>query len=726
MRTRYGRYDGGPDPLAPPVDLAEALDAIGEDVMAGYSPERAMREFLRRGARDQTGLDDLARRVAERRRELLQRHNLDGTMQEVRELLDRAVLEERKQLARALDDDARFAEMRIENLPPSTAAAVSELGDYDWRSPQAREDYERIKDLLGRELLDQRFAGMKQALENATDEDRAAVNEMLQDLNRLLEAHRLGEDTSDMFRDFMDKHGDFFPENPQNIDELLDALAQRAAAAQRMRNSMTQEQRDELDALAQQAFGSPELMQSLAQLDDNLQALRPGEDWGGSERFDGEQGLGLGDGTGVLQDLADLDDLADQLSQSYDGARMDDVDLDKLARQLGDQSAVDARTLARLEQALRDTGYLRRGSDGQLRLSPKAMRQLGQALLRDVANRMSARQGQRDLRQAGAAGERSGATREWAFGDTEPWDVTRTVTNAIVRNAAEGRPLTATTNGDPSEPFLSIRDVEVTETEARTQAAVALLVDTSFSMAMDGRWVPMKRTALALHHLIRSRFRGDALQVIGFGRHAQVMEIEELTALDAMWDKGTNLHHALLLANRHFRKHPHAQPVLLIVTDGEPTSHLEPDGEVYFAYPPHPLTIAYSVRELDNAGRLGAQTTFFKLGEDPGLGRFIDQMARRVDGRVVAPELDDLGAAVVGSYLGSRDPASHGASYRDWFGADSRFLGLIQLRELAAVAPRAGSCGPTNWQPWPHELASLAPVGATTDGSRGHFCQLVG
>ena len=189
-RSRYGPYDGGPDPLAPPVDLAEALDAIGQDVMAGYSPERAMREFLRRGGRDQTGLDDLARRVAERRRELLQRHNLDGTLQEVRELLDHAVLEERKQLARDTDldtDDALFRQMRIENLPASTAAAVSELSDYSWRSREAREDYEKIKDLLGRELLDQRFAGLKDALENATDEDRAAVNEMLRDLNDLLE-----------------------------------------------------------------------------------------------------------------------------------------------------------------------------------------------------------------------------------------------------------------------------------------------------------------------------------------------------------------------------------------------------------------------------------------------------------------------------------------------------------------------------------------------------------
>jgi uncharacterized protein with von Willebrand factor type A (vWA) domain len=670
QRSRYTAYDGGPDPLAPPVDIAEALDSIGEDVMAGYSPERAMREFLRRGGQGQRGLDDLARRIAEKRRELTQRHDLDGTLQEVRELLDHAILSERGQLARdiALDDgDRALRELTLDNLPASTAAAVSELSSYDWQSREAREDYERIKDLLGREMLDQRFAGMKEVLQNATDEDRAAVNEMLTDLNDLLAKHQQGEDSDQDFADFMDKHGEFFPENPQDVDELIDALAARAAAAQRMMNSMTAEQRAELMSLADQAFGSPALMQQLAQLDANLQALRPGEDWRGSEQFDGQQGLGLGDGTGVLQDIADLDDLAEQLAQSYDGARLDDIDLDKLARQLGDEAGVDARTLQRLEQALRDSGYLKRTSDGHLKLSPKAMRQLGKALLKDVANRMSGRQGQRELRQAGAAGELSGASREWQFGDTEPWDVTRTITTAVRRSVAEG--------GSVLDGLrLQVGDVEVAETEARTQAAVALLVDTSFSMAMDGRWVPMKRTALALHTLIRSRFRGDALQLIGFGRHAQVMDIEELTGLDAMWDKGTNLHHALLLANRFFRKHPSAQPVLLVVTDGEPTSHLEPNGEVYFEYPPHPLTVAYSVKELDNAGRLGAQTTFFRLGTDPGLARFVDSMARRVDGRVVAPELDDLGAAVVGSYLGSRAPAGLGDHYGDWFGGRGHWV----------------------------------------------------
>lgn len=664
---RYKKYAGG-DPLAPPVDLAEALDAIGQDVMAGYSPERAMREFLRRGGSDQRGLDDLARQVAEKRRELTQRHNLDGTLDQVRELLDRAVLEERKQLARdAMMDDAdrAFREMRLDSAWPSegartTAAAVTELSSYDWQSREAREAYEQIKDLLGRELLDQRFAGMKQALEGATDEDRAAINQMLTDLNELLEKHALGTDTPEDFQEFMAKHGDFFPEDPQDIDELLDALAQRAAAAQRMLNSMSPEQRAELMQLSQQAFGSPELMESLSRLDANLQMLRPGEDWGGSEQFDGQEGLGLGDGTGVLQDLAELDQLSEQLSQSYAGSRLDDVDLDALARQLGDDAAVDARTLAEIERALRDTGQLERGSDGDLRLTPKAMRQLGKALLKDVADRMNGRQGQRDLRRAGAAGDLSGSTRPWAFGDTEPWDVPRTITNAVRRTAGEG--------GIGPGVRLTVDDIEVQETEDRTQAAVALLVDTSFSMAMDGRWVPMKRTALALHTLIRSRFRGDDLQLIGFGRAARTMEIEELTALDALWDKGTNLHHALLLANRHFRKHPTAQPVLLVVTDGEPTSHLEPNGEVYFSYPPHPLTIAYAVRELDNARRLGAQTTFFRLGEDPGLARFVDSMAQRVEGRVVAPELDDLGAAVVGSYLGSRSDRPGFEGYGGWGG----------------------------------------------------------
>ncbi|KUI43974.1 hypothetical protein AU197_21525 [Mycobacterium sp. IS-1590] len=652
--SRYSRYTGGPDPLAPPIDLREALEQIGQDVMEGSSPRRALSEMLRRGTKSMRGADKLAAEANRRRRELLARNNLDGTLAEIKKLLDEAVLAERKELARALDDDARFNEMRIESLPPSPAKAVQELSDYDWRSPEGREKYEQIKDLLGREMLDQRFAGMKQALENATDEDRQRVNEMLDDLNDLLDKHARGEDSQEDFDDFMNKHGEFFPENPRNVDELLDSLAQRAAAAQRFRNSLSAEQRAELDALAQQAFGSPSLMNALNRLDSHLQAARPGEDWSGSSNFSGDNPLGMGEGAQAMADIAELEQLAEALSQSYAGATMEDVDLDMLARQLGEDAAVDARTLAELERALMDQGFLDRGSDGQWRLSPKAMRQLGQTALRDVAQQLSGRHGERDTRRAGAAGELTGATRPWSFGDTEPWNVTRTLTNAVLRRA--GSPASS-----PSSPIqITVEDVEISETETRTQAAVALLVDTSFSMVMENRWLPMKRTALALNHLVSTRFRSDALQIIAFGRYARTVTAAELTGLEGVYEQGTNLHHALALAGRHLRRHPNAQPVVLVVTDGEPTAHLEhhPRDEggpaVFFDYPPHPRTIAHTVKGFDEVAALGAQVTIFRLGNDPGLARFIDQVARRVEGRVVVPDLDGLGAAVVGDYLRSR------------------------------------------------------------------------
>ena len=648
--SRYGRYRGGPDPLAPPPDLTEALDAIGRDVMEGYSPQDALREFLRRGGRGQRGLDDLSRRVNQRRRELLGKHSLGGTLDEVKSLLEQAVRLEREQLlrdARMDPTDRQLREMQLGALPSSTAAAVSELADYDWASQQARQTYEQIKDKLGREVLDQRFAGMKQALKGATEEDRQAISQMLADLNELLAKHARGEDTPEDFEQFMEEHGEHFPEDPQDIDELIDAMAQRSAAAARMMNSMTPEQRQELMELSAQAFGSPQLMEQLSQLDANLQALRPGEDWSGSERFEGQEGLGLGDGTGVLQDIADLDALADQLSQSHQGAALDDIDLDALGRQLGQDAAVDARTLSELEKALRDSGLLHRGSDGALRLSPRAVRQLGRALLRDTAEQLSGRPGSRDTRRTGASGELTGSTRAWQFGDLESWDVTRTITNAIQRTVGEG--------GDPSRGMrLRVEDVEVQETEDRTQAAVALLVDTSFSMAAEGRWLPMKQTALALHHLISTRFRGDSLELISFGRWARSLDENELTAMPPVHEQGTNLHHGLLLAGRFFRRHPSMQPILLIVTDGEPTAHLLPSGDAHFDWPTSTPTLQATVSELDRVTRTGAHTTFFQLGDDPGLSRFLNAMARRADGRVVAVDPEELGSAVLDEYLSSK------------------------------------------------------------------------
>jgi uncharacterized protein with von Willebrand factor type A (vWA) domain len=641
-RYRYGAWLGGPDPLEPPVDLRSALDAIGRDVMEGASPRSALEELLRTGTRETSGLDELTRRLWQRRSELQRRHRIDGTLEEVRRLLDRAIEQERQALAAEQSEDARFRELQMEALPPDAAGAISELTQYDWRSSDARETFEEIQRMLGSEMLEQRFQGMKQALSQTTSEDVERVRQMLDDLNDLLASHARGDaDVQQRFESFMAEHGEFFPENPGNVDELIDALANRSAAAQRLLNSMSEQQRSELMSLAQQAFGDPRLADALSRMDAQLRGLRPGEDWTGRARFRGEQPMGLAEATEAMAELGELDRLAEQLGQSYPGASLEDIDLDALERQLGPRAVVDAQRLSEIEQQLRQQGLLQRAPDGSLRLSPRAMRRLGETALRSVISQLRSRKGERDTDRAGAAGELTGTSRPWSFGDSEPWDAGRTVRNAVLRRAMEGA----------SSPRLDIADLEVAETEQRSRSAVALCVDTSWSMVQDGRWVPMKRTALALHHLVSTRFRSDALQLVTFGRYASTVDVGELTALEGTWEQGTNLHHALLLAGRHLRRNPDAAPVVLVVTDGEPTAHLEPDGEAEFEYPPTPRTLSITLSEVDALSRLGATLSVFMLGEDERLAAFVDIVARRGGGRVVAPSADGLGAAVIGDYL---------------------------------------------------------------------------
>jgi uncharacterized protein with von Willebrand factor type A (vWA) domain len=642
----YGPWHEGPDPLAPPADLRDAMDEIGRDVLGGSSPRSALEELLRRGTRNTNGLDELTRQVWQRRAGIQRRHRLDGTLQDVRRLLDEALEAERGALFPDPSDDARFREAELDALPPGTAAAVRELSGYEWRSEQGRQKYERIRELLGRELLESRFQGMKEALRNTDSADVEAINQMLGDLNALLAAHAKGHsDIEDRFAEFMRRHGAFFPENPRTVDELIDVLAARAAAAQRMLNSMTPEQRAELAELSQQAFGDPRLAGQLSALDAQLRSLRPGEDWTSAGRFRGDDPLGLGEGAQAMADLAELDALAEQLGQSYPGARLEDIDVEALRRQLGDEAGVDARRLAELERELRRQGLFERAPDGSLRLSPKALRRLGETALADVVRSLRGRKGERDTASAGAAGEPTGSSRPWRFGDTQPWEVSRTVRNAVLRTAAQGT---------GRRVRLDVSDVEVAETELRSRAAVALCVDTSWSMVQEGRWLPMKRTALALHQLISTRFRNDALQLITFGRYAAAVELAELVGMEGAWEQGTNAHHALLLAGRHLRRHPDAQPVVLMVTDGEPTAHLEPDGTAEFDYPPQPRTLVKTLSEVDRVAKLGAVVTVFRLGDDPRLTSFVDLIARRAGGRVVAPDLDGLGAAVVGDYLRNR------------------------------------------------------------------------
>jgi len=641
MPYRYGAWHDGPDPLAPPYDVRRALDALGERVLGGQTPSEALRSLMRRGNDGLRGLDDLMRRVREQRREVRERGRLDGTLEEVRRLLDTAVGQERAALFPDPSDDARFRETQLEELPRDTARAVRELSSYDWRSPEARQTFEQLQDLLRREVLDRQFRGMKQALENPDPAAMQRVKDMLADLNEMLEADARGEHTQEQFDDFISRYGDMFPDQPSNLEELVDSLARRAAAAERMMRSLSAEQRSELADLMNQAMGDLDLAAQMDRLSQSLRSRRPDLDWSSRERMSGEQGLGVGDATSALEDLADLDDLEASLGQDYAGASLEDVDEEAIRRALGRGAVDDLEALRRVERELERQGYLTRHGD-RTELTPKAVRRLGQTALRQVfADLDSGRTGGHDLRDAGGAGEPTGSTRAWEFGDEQPIDVVRTLANAVRRR--------------PSRPVrLLAEDFEVVETERRVTAAVCLLVDLSYSMVLRDTFPAAKTTALALHALVTGMFPQDAVQVVGFSSYARVLAPTDLPTLEPDYVQGTNLQHALMLAGRFLDKHRDAEPIVLVVTDGEPTAHLLSDGTPWFDWPPTRETITATLAQVDRMTRRGAAINVFALDDDPRLMTFVQEVARRNGGRVLAPSPERLGRYVVTDYLDRR------------------------------------------------------------------------
>jgi uncharacterized protein with von Willebrand factor type A (vWA) domain len=638
---RYGSWAGGRDPLEPPYDVASALDQVGESVLAGASPRQALRDLMRRGTDGLRGLDDLRRQVAKRQRAARQKGRLDGTLDEVRDLLEEALQLERSALFPDPSDTARMAELELDTLPRETARAVQALKPYDWRSPEAKAKYDEIDDLLRREVLDSQFRGMKEALEHAAPEDLQAVKDMLADLNAMLAADAQGQHTQEQFDAFMAQHGDFFPSQPQTLEELVDDLARRAAAQQKLMDSLTPQQRQELGELMQGAMDL-DLAAQMAQLGDALRNARPDLPWGGREKMRGEQGMGMGDATSALEELADLDDLEAALGQDYPGASLEDIDEGAVQRALGRGALDDVAALRRIERELTEQGYLTRDASGRLELTPRAVRRLGATALRKVFSDLASRgRGVHDVRDAGAAGDITGASRAWEYGDEQPLDVVRTVRNAVLR-------------GGPGAVRLQVDDFEVVETERRTTAAVALLVDLSFSMELRGTWPAAKQTALALHSLVTTKFPQDAIEIIGFSDYAQVLQIEQLAGLDAQRVQGTNLQHALMLAGRHLGKHPDAEPVVLVVTDGEPTAHLTRDGYADFCWPPLPETLELTMAEVERITRRGATINVFMLDDEPRLVEFVEHLAARNGGRVFSPDPSRLGEYVVSDYLRAR------------------------------------------------------------------------
>jgi uncharacterized protein with von Willebrand factor type A (vWA) domain len=650
---RYGEYHDGPDPLAAPFDARGALDELGDAVLDGADPSSALRDLLRRGVNGRRGLDDLLRRVRDRQREIRDRGRLDGILEEARALLDTAVGQERAELFPDPSDEARLREDELDGLPSDTSQAIRRLADYNWRSQTARETFERLKDLLRSEVLDTQFRGMKEVLQQPDPEAMQRVKDMLADLNQMLEADARGEHTQGDFDSFMDRYGEMFPEDPRDLEELVDSLVRRATAAQRLLGSLTDGQRDELAALMEQTLQDAGLAAEMSRLSDALRARRPEMDqaaWSG-DPMTGDQPLGLSDATSALADLADLGDLESELRQDYPGARLDDVDEAAVRRALGRQAVDDMEALRQTERELERQGYLQRNA-GQLELTPKAVRRLGETALRRVfADLPEGGYGDHEQRDAGQAGEYTGATRRWEFGDEQAIDAPATVRNALLREAGMPR------DGQSPGVRLSGRDFEVGETQRRTSAAVCLLVDLSYSMALRGTWGAAKQTALALHALVRSRFPQDSIQVIGFSNYARELRETDLAGLG--WDmvQGTNLHHALVLAGRYLDRRPEHDPVVLIVTDGEPTAHLRRDGRSWFDWPPAPETIQLTLAEVDKMTRRHATLNVFMLAEDERLTDFVNEVARRNGGRVLNAVPERLGEFVVRDFLRTRREA---------------------------------------------------------------------
>jgi uncharacterized protein with von Willebrand factor type A (vWA) domain len=666
-RSRYGPWQGGPDPLEPPFDLREALDRIGERVLEGDRPGEALSSLLRRGMPGMRGLRDLMRSARQRRRQLRDRGRLGGILEQVRELLDEAVDQERGALFPDPSDAARLAEAELDQLPDDTARAVRQLADYQWRSPEAAATYERIRDLLRREVLDTQFRGMRDALAGAGPEQIQRMRDMLADLNELLEADSRGEDTQERFDEFMLRHGDFFPENPRNLEELVDSLARRAAAASRLMASLSPEQRAELAGLAQAALGDLGLEYELDRLGQALRQRHPDLPWGERAAMGGDQPLGLGDATTALEELADLEALEASLSQDYPGASLDDVDIDALRRNLGPRAVEDLEALRALERELTEQGFLTR-EHGRLKLTPKAIRRIGATALRRIFRHLEARdRGDHDTEGAGVAGEPTGATRPWQFGDEQPLDIVGTLKNAVLRQGPElfrgsgGAPVeSGRAGGTPARTAVRARlslqagDFEVLETERRSAAAVCLLIDLSYSMVLRDAWGAAKATALALNSLISTRYPQDALQIIGFSAMARNLRAGELAELEPDMVQGTNLQHALMLAGRHLDRHADAEPIVLVVTDGEPTAHIEPGGRPWFEWPPLPRTLELTLAEVLRLTKRGATINVFMLDDEPRLIRFVQTLARLNHGRVFAPATDRLGDYVVSDYLRTR------------------------------------------------------------------------
>ena len=662
-RFTYSRWDGTQRGFE--VDADSLLDEMTDDLLYHGDVNSALRKMMQDGLRDANGeriagMRELMQKLREQRQEIQERGDLGGVYSEIADALNDIVDEERHAIQNyteqaANSGDERRAEtakqsamdrnFRLDMLPDDLAGKVSELQHYDFQSKDAQQRFEQLMEKLREQLMQQHLDQVSSAMQNMSAEDMARMKDMMAALNEMLERRKNGEDPQ--FEEFMKKFGDFFPENPQSLDELLEAMAQRMAQAQAMLNSMTPEQRAQLQQLSEQLLEDMDLRWQMDQLSQNLQSMFPQAGWQKSYDFSGQEPMGFQQAMQSMQDLADLDQLENLMKNASNPAVLAEADMDRVRDLLGDDAAKSLEKLSQLSKMMQDAGLIDQ-KEGRLQLTPRAIRKLGANALSDLFGKLNKDMlGQHKLDATGVGHERANDTKPYEFGDPFRLDLHGTLRNALRR-------------GGPGLPVkLLPDDFEIERTEHSTKSSTVLMLDLSMSMPMRDNFLPAKKVAMALHHLISSQFPRDYLGVVGFGETARELAPEQLPEVSWDFAYGTNMHHAFTLARRMLGRQTGTKQIIMI-TDGEPTAHVLPSGEVFFNYPPIRETVEATLREVVRCTKDEIRINTFMLDADNGLRRFVEQLTKVNKGRAFFTSPDTLGDYVLVDFLEHKREMSRG------------------------------------------------------------------
>lgn len=660
----YRRWDGSQRSALDDVD--DLFGELADELLYHGNPDAALRRLLNSGFRrpdgeQVLGLRELMERLRQARQEALDSGDLGQGYQELAQELDQVVAEERAGLdelaseADASGDERRRQvtgeavaerEMALDLLPDDLAGKVRSLQQYDFTSSEARQHFEDLLDKMRQEVAKGWFDQMSEALANPDPAQLERTRQMFDALNRMLEQREAGEQLDPTFEQFMEQFGEFFPGNPQSLDDLLADLAAQMAAAQAALDSMSPEQRAQLQALAESLFGDLDLRWQIDRLAGNLQRALPDAGWGRRYQFGGQDPLGLGDAAAAARRLGEMDQLEQFLGSATSPGSLAEVDLEQAAKYLGDDGARSLDSLARLAKQLEEAGLIEQ-REGRYQLTAAGIRRIGQRALSELFSHLAKdRSGGHRAVFQGTSHERDGQTKPFEFGDPFTIDIERTVHNAV-RRTGSGTPVR-----------LLPDDFEIARTEATERASTVLMVDLSLSMPMRDNFLAAKKVAIALHTLISTRFARDYLGLVGFSEVAREIKPQDLP--EVSWDfvYGTNMQHGLLLA-RKMLAHRQGTKQIIMITDGEPTAHLVPEAggtgyEVYFNYPPVPETIHATLAEVARCTRAGITINTFVLDATRSLRGFVEQMSRLNKGRAFFTDPDSLGEFVLVDFLANR------------------------------------------------------------------------